>query len=223
MPILEVKNVSKKFTRGSREFFAVDDVSFSLEKGELKFIMGKSGSGKSTLLSLIAGLLKADNGSIYFDSEDIAAYDDKKSSIYRNSMIGYVPQSLGSLPNLTVAENVELPYHINKKNSEDARERALILLDKMQILYLKDEFPRSLSGGELKRLLLARALMNDPKLIVADELTSDLDTLTSKDIMSLLYKIQEEGTAILMVTHDDDILRPEDKVLIMQEAKLLNN
>ena len=222
MAILEVKNVSKKFTRGTREFFAVDDVSFSLEKGEIKFIMGKSGSGKSTLLNIIAGLLKPDKGTVCFEAEDIADYDDKKSSTYRNSCIGYVPQSFGSLPNLTVAENVELPFYINKKSSEDVKERALMLLDKMQILYLKDEFPRSLSGGELKRLLLARALMNEPKLIVADELTSDLDTATSRDIMELLYKIQEEGTSILMVTHDDDILRPEDKVLIMQEAKLLN-
>ena len=190
MSILEVKNVSKKFMRGDRGFYAVEDVSFSVAKGELVYIKGKSGSGKSTLLNLIAGILRPDAGSVNFNTVDISTYSDEKISEYRNISIGYVPQSLGTLPNLTVAENVELPVHIYKKN-EPARERALMLLDKMQILGLKDEFPRSLSGGELKRVLLARALMNEPELIIADELTSDLDNATTKDIMKILYDIHE--------------------------------
>ena len=119
-----------------------------------------------------------------------------------------------------MAENVELPVHIYKKN-EPARERALMLLDKMQILGLKDEFPRSLSGGELKRVLLARALMNEPELIIADELTSDLDNATTKDIMKILYDIHESGTALLMVTHEDDIIRDGDRVIHMEAGRLL--
>ena len=220
MPVLEVKNVSKKFMRGDREFYAIEDVSLSVDKAELVYIRGKSGSGKSTLLNLIAGILRPDAGSVNFNTVDISTYSDEKISEYRNISIGYVPQSLGTLPNLTVAENVELPVHIYKKN-EPARERALMLLDKMQILGLKDEFPRSLSGGELKRVLLARALMNEPELIIADELTSDLDNATTKDIMKILYDIHESGTALLMVTHEDDIIRDGDRVIHMEAGKLL--
>ena len=221
MSILEVKNVSKKFMRGDRGFYALEDVSFSVDKSELLYIKGKSGSGKSTLLNLIAGLLRPDSGSVNFNGVDISTYSDEKISEYRNVSIGYVPQSLGTLPNLTIAENVELPFHIFKKH-EPAKERALMLLDKMQILALKDEFPRSLSGGELKRVLLARALMNEPKLIIADELTSDLDSATTKDIMKILYDIHESGTTVIMVTHEDDIIRDKDRVIHMEAGKLLS-
>ena len=219
MPILEVKNISKKFIRGDRGFYALEDVSFSVDKSELVYIKGKSGSGKSTLLNLIAGLLRPDSGSVNFNGVDISTYSDEKISEYRNVSIGYVPQSLGTLPNLTIAENVELPFHIYKKQ-DSARERALMLLDKMHILELKDEFPRSLSGGELKRVLLARALMNEPELIITDELTSDLDSATTKDIMKILYDIHESGTTLIMVTHDDDIIRDKDRVIHMEAGKL---
>ena len=154
-----------------------------------------------------------------FNGVDISTYSDEKISEYRNVSIGYVPQSLGTLPNLTIAENVELPFHIYKKQ-DSARERALMLLDKMHILELKDEFPRSLSGGELKRVLLARALMNEPELIITDELTSDLDSATTKDIMKILYDIHESGTTLIMVTHDDDIIRDKDRVIHMEAGKL---
>lgn len=220
MPILEVKNISKEFLRGDRKFSAVKDVSFSVERGELVYIQGKSGSGKSTLLNLIAGILKPDEGSVCFEGEDISTYSDEKISEYRNLSIGYVPQSLGTLPNLTVAENVELPIHIYKKH-EPAKERALMLLDRMQILNLKDEFPRTLSGGELKRVLLARALMNEPKLIIADELTSDLDNATTKEIMKLLYDIHENGITLIMVTHEKDIIRDKDRVIYMEAGGLV--
>ena len=219
MSILEVENITKKFIRGDRGFYALEGVSFSVDKSELVYIKGKSGSGKSTLLNLIAGLLRPDSGSVNFNGVDISTYSDEKISEYRNVSIGYVPQSLGTLPNLTIAENVELPFHIYKKQ-DSARERALMLLDKMHILELKDEFPRSLSGGELKRVLLARALMNEPKLIITDELTSDLDSATTKDIMKILYDIHESGTTLIMVTHDDDIIRDKDRVIHMEAGKL---
>lgn len=219
MSILEVENITKKFIRGDRGFYALEDVSFSVDKSELVYIKGKSGSGKSTLLNLIAGLLRPDSGSVNFNGVDISTYSDEKISEYRNVSIGYVPQNLGTLPNLTIAENVELPFHIYKKQ-DSARERALMLLDKMHILELKDEFPRSLSGGELKRVLLARALMNEPKLIITDELTSDLDSATTKDIMKILYDIHESGTTLIMVTHDDDIIRDKDRVIHMEAGKL---
>lgn len=219
MSILEVENITKKFIRGDRGFYALEDVSFSVDKSELVYIKGKSGSGKSTLLNLIAGLLRPDSGSVNFNGVDISTYSDEKISEYRNVSIGYVPQSLGTLPNLTIAENVELPFHIYKKQ-DSARERALMLLDKMHILELKDEFPRSLSGGELKRVLLARALMNEPELIITDELTSDLDSATTKDIMKILYDIHESGTTLIMVTHDDDIIRDKDRVIHMEAGKL---
>ncbi|MDO4788318.1 MAG: ABC transporter ATP-binding protein [Johnsonella sp.] len=219
MQLIRTEGLSKEFVRGRTRFLAVDHVDFSIDEGEYVYITGRSGSGKTSFLNLLSGISEATSGEIFVGEKKLSGFGDLEKSRYRNSYIGYVPQFLGTLPNLTVRENIGLVSSLFEKD-ETADERALAMLDLMEISYLKDEFPRSLSGGELKRVLLARALMNRPKILIADEPTADLDSETMKNIMRLLQKINQEGTALLIVTHETDILDMGDKTYLMDDGKL---
>ncbi|MDO5714401.1 MAG: ABC transporter ATP-binding protein [Tissierellia bacterium] len=221
MAIIETKDIVKKYNRGNRDFIAVNGVNFTLEEGDFIHIIGRSGSGKSTFLNLLAGILDPDEGDILVEGKSLCKMGDQEKSWYRNSMIGYVPQSLGTMPNLTVLENVRLPYFLHHRQG-DGVERASILLDWMGILHLKDTFPSTLSGGELKRVLLARALMNSPKVLIADEPTADIDSETTIEIMNLLKKINEDSVSLIVVTHELDTLSYGSRVLTMRDGKLKN-
>lgn len=219
MQLIRTEGLSKEFVRGRTRFLAVDHVDFSIDEGEYVYITGRSGSGKTSFLNLLSGISEATSGEIFVGEKKLSGFGDLEKSRYRNSYIGYVPQFLGTLPNLTVRENIGLVSSLFERD-ETADERALAMLDLMEISYLKDEFPRSLSGGELKRVLLARALMNRPKILIADEPTADLDSETMKNIIRLLQKINQEGTALLIVTHETDILDMGDKTYLMDDGKL---
>ena len=217
--LLEALNISKTFKRREEDFYAVKNVDFSLSKGEFVFICGRSGSGKTTLLNLLAGLLNADSGTVLYNDKNIFEFSDNEKSFYRNEYIGFVPQTIGSLPNLPVLDNVRLPHFLLKRDG-DGKDRALFLLEMMGIAGLKDELPKNLSGGETKRMLIARALMNSPTVLIADEPTSDLDASTTKDVMSALKSINAEGTAVIIVTHDNDILSSDIKTYTMSDGYL---
>ena len=217
--LLEALNISKTFKRREEDFYAVKNVDFSLSKGEFVFICGRSGSGKTTLLNLLAGLLNADSGTVLYNDKNIFDFSDNEKSFYRNEYIGFVPQTIGSLPNLSVLDNVRLPHFLFKRDG-DGKDRALFLLEIMGISGLKDELPKNLSGGETKRMLIARALMNSPTVLIADEPTSDLDASTTKDVMSALKSINSEGTAVIIVTHDNDILNSDIKTYTMSDGCL---
>ena len=217
--LLEALNISKTFKRREEDFYAVKNVDFSLSKGEFVFICGRSGSGKTTLLNLLAGLLNADSGTVLYNDKNIFEFSDNEKSFYRNEYIGFVPQTIGSLPNLSVLDNVRLPHFLFKRDG-DGKDRALFLLEMMGISGLKDERPKNLSGGETKRMLIARALMNSPAVLIADEPTSDLDASTTKDVMSALKSINAEGTAVIIVTHDNDILSSDIKTYTMSDGCL---
>lgn len=217
--LLEALNISKTFKRREEDFYAVKNVDFSLSKGEFVFICGRSGSGKTTLLNLLAGLLNADSGTVLYNDKNIFEFSDNEKSFYRNEYIGFVPQTIGSLPNLSVLDNVRLPHFLFKRDG-DGKDRALFLLEMMGISGLKDELPKNLSGGETKRMLIARALMNSPTVLIADEPTSDLDSSTTKDVMSALKSINAEGTAVIIVTHDNDILSSDIKTYTMSDGCL---
>ena len=217
--LLEASNISKTFKRREEDFYAVKNVDFSLSKGEFVFICGRSGSGKTTLLNLLAGLLNADSGTVLYNDKNIFDFSDNEKSFYRNEYIGFVPQTIGSLPNLSVLDNVRLPHFLFKRDG-DGKDRALFLLEMVGIAGLKDELPKNLSGGETKRMLIARALMNSPTVLIADEPTSDLDASTTKDVMSALKSINAEGTAVIIVTHDNDILSSDIKTYTMSDGYL---
>ena len=218
--IIKTENLSKSFKRGSNTLFAVKNVNFTLEEGDFVNIIGRSGSGKSTFLNLLSGLLKPTEGKIFAKGKDMSDFSDREISKYRNEVIGFVPQSLGTLPNLNVLENVSLPYYLFKRD-DSAYEKAAMLLDERGILHLKDDFPKNLSGGELKRVLIARSMINSPELLILDEPTSDLDKNTTMEIMDLLKKINSKGTALIIVTHELDILKYGNTLCQMEDGSLI--
>ena len=206
--LLQTHQLSRSFQRSGSAFFAVQDVEMSIDRSDFVFIVGRSGSGKTTLLNLIAGLLEPTSGTVMFNERDITRMTDSEKSHYRNELIGFVPQSLGTLPNLSVIDNVRVPFFLFDRDG-DTEGRALSLLEMMGILHLKDEFPNNLSGGEAKRMLIARALMNSPQLLIADEPTANLDAETAAGVMHAVKEINRLGTAVLIVTHDTAILAPQ--------------
>lgn len=219
MNLINVNNLSKSFRRGERDFFAIDNVSFDVNEKDFINIIGKSGSGKSTLLTLLSAIIEPTSGDILVEGKNLSDVDDEEKSGYRNEFIGYVPQSLGTLPTLNVLDNVRLPYFFKNREGNGV-ERARMLLDMCGILDLENDFCKNLSGGELKRVLIARALMNEPKILIADEPTSDLDSKTTIEIMNMLKEINEKGTTIIIVTHDNDLLKYGSRLLEMTDGKL---
>ena len=217
--LLKASNLSKTFKRGKDQFSAIDDVSISLNENSFTFIVGRSGSGKTTLLNLLSGLLMPTSGDIFFEEKNILNMSDRDKSFYRNAEIGFVPQVLGSLPNLTVLDNVRLPFFMFSRDGNDDG-RALSLLEMMGILHLKDEMPSSLSGGEEKRMLIARSLMNSPKLLIADEPTSNLDSETTQEVMEGIKRVHRQGVACLIVTHDESIIEENADVYKMENGKI---
>jgi len=219
MGILEIRELTKEYKRGDRAFNAVNSVNLSVERGDFISIIGRSGSGKSTLLNMSAGLLKPSAGTVLFDGKDIFSLDDESISLLRNEQIGFVPQGQSLLSNFTVLENVCIPWFLFKREGEP-EEHALALLEKTGIGHLAASYPKELSGGEMRRVAIARSLINNPALIIADEPTSDLDAETTAKIMHLLSAIAKEGTAVLIVTHELDTLSYGNKIYSMNEGNL---
>ncbi|EGC77268.1 ABC transporter ATP-binding protein [Treponema denticola] len=217
--LLKTKSLSKSFTRGRNSFFAVKDVDFSISASDFVFIVGRSGSGKTTFLNLISGVLDPTQGQVFFEDQDISSMTDTDKSFYRNESIGFVPQSLAYLPNLSAFDNVRVPFFLFNRDG-DSEGRALSLLELMDIAHLKNEMPQNLSGGELKRMLIARALMNSPKLLIADEPTANLDKETSETVMNLIKSVNKLGTAVLIVTHDFEILNENSTIYRMNDGEL---
>ena len=219
MGILELKELTKEYRRGERVFNAVNGVNLSVQRGDFISIIGRSGSGKSTLLNMSAGLLKPTGGAVLFDGQDISGLADKQISLLRNKRIGFVPQGQSLLANFTVLENVCVPWFLFKRAGEP-EERALVLLEKTGIAHLAASYPKELSGGEMRRVAIARSLINAPELLIADEPTGDLDAETTADIMKLLHDIAQEGTAVLIVTHELDTLSYGNKTYSMNSGNL---
>lgn len=217
--LLEVSNLSKEYTRSNQPFYAVRDVGLKMKAGDFTIIIGRSGSGKSTLLNLIGGLIFPTVGKISIDGCNIMSLKDRELSSFRNSNIGYIPQGHSILSNLSVFDNVRLPYYLQKRQG-DVNKRALSLLEQVGIAHLANAYPQHLSGGELRRVTIARALMNKPKLLLADEPTNDLDAQTTAEVMRLFSEIANEGTAVLLVTHDLNTIHYGKHVYQMNSGKL---
>jgi putative ABC transport system ATP-binding protein len=220
MGLLELKELTKEYRRGGKAFNAVNQVSLSVEPGDFISIIGRSGSGKSTLLNMSAGLLRPTGGTVLFEGNDIHRMNDKKLSFFRNEKIGYVPQGQSLLANFTVLDNVCIPWFLFRREG-DVEGRAFILLEKVGISHLAASYPKELSGGEMRRVSIARSLINEPRLLIADEPTGDLDAETTAEIMGLFSRIAGEGTAVLIVTHELDTLNYGNKTYTMDGGNLL--
>ena len=217
---LEVKNLNKDYKRGSRTFSAVKDVNLEVNGGDFISIVGHSGSGKSTLLNLIAGLLLPTSGEILIDGGSAVISSDEKASKLRNTVIGHIPQGQSLLSNLSVFDNVRLPFYLSEREG-DPSDQTRELLSKLGIEPLADSYPSSLSGGEARRVAIARALINKPAILLADEPTSDLDSENTDEIISLFRQIAKEGTAVIMVTHDLRTLKAADRSYTMEKGQIL--
>ncbi len=220
--LLEVKNLRKDYKRATQQFSAVNNISFSMAQNDFISIMGKSGSGKTTLLNMIAGLLTPTQGKVTINGTNLFELDDKQVSAFRNQYLGYIPQGSSLLPNLTALENIRLPFSLTKRENQSSLNYALQLLEKAQISYLKDAYPANMSGGEMRRIAILRALICQPQLVIADEPTSDLDEESSAQIMALLTDIHQQGTGLLIVTHDNDVASYSQRTLKMSSGRLID-
>ena len=192
-----------------------------MQPGDFNCIMGKSGSGKTTLLNMIAGLLTPTQGKVTFNDVNLFELDDQQVSAFRNQHIGYIPQGSSLLPNLTAIDNIRLPYYLTKRPNKSSFSYAKSLLEKAKVSYLQDVYPANMSGGEMRRIAILRALICQPQIIIADEPTSDLDEESSTDIMQLLKEINQQGTALLIVTHDHDVANYSQNILKMSAGRFI--
>lgn len=220
--MLQVKGLSKVFGGEGRKVTAVKDISFKIETGTFASIIGKSGSGKSTLLSLLGALDKPTSGSIEVDDQDISKIHLARLNEFRRKTIGFIFQNYHLVPNLTALENVMLPMEFAGVRRDERLKRATVLLEKVGLDETKQQRrPGNLSGGEQQRVAIARALANNPKVILADEPTGNLDDQTGKMIFDLLHKLsREEKVTIIAVTHDLEIAGKTDVSFKLSDGAL---
>lgn len=218
--MIKLQNITKSYPTGS---VALDDITFSVDKGEFVFLVGPSGSGKTTLFRLITRDLMPTSGSIHIGQWDIVNLAKKHIPHLRKS-IGVIFQDLKLLRDRTIYENILLPLEVNKADHEGAKERVSQILEQVGIAEHKDKFPIQLSGGELQRAAIARALAFSPEIILADEPTGNLDATTSWEIVRLLQDINKNGTTVIMATHNTDIVNSLLKrVIVLEKGKLVDD
>ena len=219
--MIKIENLTKSFITPQGKLTVLDKLSFEISDKTFLGICGKSGAGKSTLLFLLAGLQKPDQGNITIDQTQITNLSENELAAFRNKNIGFVSQEQSFLENLTVLDNVRLPAYLGKEIPKQVRndknkeitERALQLLESFGIAHLADQYPQNLSGGENHRVLIARALMNDPKIILADEATDSVDEENTKEILKIFRNLADQGKIVIFVSHDKAALKLCDKII----------
>ncbi|MFJ4650477.1 ABC transporter ATP-binding protein [Nocardia sp. NPDC088792] len=218
--MLELTDVTKEYRVGEQTVRALDGISLTIAAGEFTAIIGPSGSGKSTLLHLLGALDSPDSGSIRFQGNEIGGLDDDRQSEFRRHQVGFVFQFFNLLPTLSAWENVAIPKLLDGTGLRKAKPRALELLDLVGLGERADHRPGELSGGQMQRVAVARALIMDPPLILADEPTGNLDSKTGAAILKLLGDITKEGNSVVMVTHDMGAVRYCDRVITLRDGHI---
>jgi len=202
-PIVEITNLSKSYRRGSQVIPVLEDISFEIAQGDFLALMGPSGSGKSTLLNLIAGIDKADMGTVRVAGIDITRLSERELADWRAANVGFIFQFYNLMPVLTAFENVELPLLLTSLSRRERREHAELALRVVNLTDRMDHYPSQLSGGQQQRVAIARAIVTDPVILVADEPTGDLDRVSAEDVLELMERLVSDfGKTIIMVTHD---------------------
>lgn len=220
MIILQSQEVSKSYRIGNRLIKVLDSVSLSVEAGEFLVVKGESGSGKSTLLTILSGLDRPDLGRVIIDGEDITDLGEDALAPLRNSAFGFVFQSFHLVPSLNTLENVMFPAEL--KGDADARAKAEALLKRVGLFGRLTSFPHQLSGGEKQRCAICRALINDPRIIFADEPTGNLDSINGAAILELLLELQRErGTTLILVTHSPEIAQRAHRVITLKDGGIV--
>jgi putative ABC transport system ATP-binding protein len=219
--MIEMKNIKKVYKMGKVSLEALKGISLNIETGEFVSIMGPSGSGKSTLMNILGCLDTPTGGSYFFEKRDVAGFSFDQLSTIRNQKIGFVFQNFNLLPYATAYENIELPMLFNGKPGKKRRQRVLELLEMIGLVDWQHHRPTELSGGQQQRIAIARALANDPLLILADEPTGNIDTKTGVEIMDLFTELQKQGRTILLVTHDTNIAAYSQRTINLLDGNIV--
>ncbi len=218
---IQLENLSKSYQEGTHVRVVLRDANATFAKGEFVAILGRSGTGKSTLLNLISGIDRADSGAIWLDGQNLTALDEQARTLFRRRNVGFVFQFFNLIPTLTVWENVVLPLELKGAAANDARLRTESVLDAVGLLDRRDTFPDRLSGGEQQRIAIARALVHDPLLVLADEPTGNLDRETGRQVMALLDQLtRQAGKNLILVTHSREAAAHADRVLHLRDGRL---
>lgn len=222
MAFIECRQLTRTYTRGTNRITPLDQLDLEIEQSSFLALMGPSGSGKTTLLNLIAGIDRATSGALLIDGKDIAKFSRAKLARWRADYIGYVFQLYNLIPILTAYENVEIPLLLHPISRKERHQRVSTALNLVGIADRHDHYPRQLSGGQEQRVAIARAIVSDPKIIVADEPTGDLDKSSASEIMALLQRLNQElGKTLIMVTHDPKTTEYAQKTLHLEKGKLV--
>ena len=220
--ILEVKNLSKVYGKGETMVKALDNVSFSVEQGEFVAIIGPSGSGKSTLLHILGGVDTPTNGSVIINNTDISTLNETALAIFRRRQIGLIYQFYNLIPILTVEENITLPLLLDGRKPDKRLIESLV--NRLGLSKRLTHLPNQLSGGQQQRVSIGRALVNNPALMLADEPTGNLDSENSKEIISLLRKLNKENNqTVIIITHDEKIALSADRIISVQDGKIIGD
>jgi putative ABC transport system ATP-binding protein len=222
-PIVEISHIFKSYRRGGRRIPVLEDITFDIAAGEFLALMGPSGSGKSTLLNLIAGIDKADSGTILVGGRDITSLSETELAGWRAAHVGFIFQFYNLIPVLTAFENVELPLHLTNLSRAERRSHVELALKIVNLAERMDHYPGQLSGGEQQRVAIARAIVTDPEILVADEPTGDLDRVSAGEILDLMCRLnRESGKTIIMVTHDPRAARRAATMKFLEKGILSN-
>jgi putative ABC transport system ATP-binding protein len=221
--VLSLRKINKYYQVGTHSLHVLRDVDFEVERGEFVAIMGASGSGKSTLLNVLGILDEYDSGDYLIDGTLIKHLSERKAADYRNKFIGFVFQSFNLLPFKTAVENVALPLFYQKVSRRKRNRIAMQYLERVGLADWADHVPAEMSGGQKQRVAIARSLIGQPRMILADEPTGALDTETSAQIMALLGEIHREGITILMVTHDNEVAAHAQRTIRLRDGKIVTD
>ena len=222
MEILKVKHLSKIYGQGENEVRALDDVSFSVEKGQFVAIIGPSGSGKSTLLHILGGVDRPTSGKVWLEGQDVFAQNEEQLAIFRRRQVGLIYQFYNLIPVLDVTENITLPVLLDGRKVN--RERLQKLLETLNLTDRAHHLPNQLSGGQQQRVSIGRALMNAPAVVLADEPTGNLDSKNSQEIVELLKKSNREyGQTLIVITHDESIALQADRILAIEDGHIVRD
>jgi putative ABC transport system ATP-binding protein len=218
---IKAEDLSKQYGSGDAAVMAIHNMDFTVESGEFISIMGESGAGKSTLLSIVGAMNPPSSGKFLVDGIDVYGLGSEKRTDFRREFIGFVFQSFHLVPYLTVVENVMLPLTTVKMSKKRKRALAEEALDQVGLAGKEDRLPSQISGGEKERVAIARAVVNDPPVILADEPTGNLDSKTTHEIMALLQRLNREGTTILLVTHSQDCAAYAERILQVSDGRII--